>query len=70
MAYLFRWTVADSEKWSVFLEQDDGIKRVGQMDGKPTSADIEAMVYNASAANSPLTAVAKAVSGLFNGLKK
>lgn len=70
MAYLFRGIIADSDKWFVFLQEGEGTKSVGQMDGKPTSADIEAIVYNASAARSPLTAAAKAVSGLFSGLKK
>lgn len=70
MAYVFRWALAETDKWSVFLEQAHQMKRVGQMDTKPTNADIEAMVYNASAATSPLMASAKAVSGLLHRFKK
>eukprot|EP00892_Ulva_mutabilis_P002764 jgi/Ulvmu1/12489/UM009_0142.1 len=70
MAYLFRWTMAATDKWSVCLEDSDGMKCVGQMDTKPTNGDIEAMVYNASAANSPLAASAKAVSGLFKRFRQ
>lgn len=69
MAYLFRWTMAGSDKWSVCLEDGDGMERIGQMETKPTTADIEAMVYNASAASSPLTASAKAVMGFINRFK-
>lgn len=70
MAYVFKCAKVDGDKWSVFLEESEGVKCVGQMDDKPTGADIEAMVYNASAASSPLTAAAKTISRLLQAFKK
>jgi hypothetical protein len=72
MAYVFKWSLGeDSSKWCVLLDEGNGnTVSIGQMDSKPTSADLEAMVYNAGAAKSPLTMGAKAVRGLFSRFSK
>lgn len=61
-----------SGKWVVLLQEDgqEEVERIGQMDSKPSNADLEAMVYNFGATKSPVTAAAKAARGLFDRFKK
>lgn len=69
--FVFRWSESstDSRFWKIFLD-DGGIRSIGRMASKPTQADLETAVYNASAAKSPLAAGAKLVNKLTKGFKK
>jgi hypothetical protein len=62
----------DASKWVVLLREDgaEEVARIGQMDSRPTNADLEAMVYNFGAGKSPVTAAAKAARSLFDRFKK
>lgn len=62
----------DVDKWVVLLQEDgaEEVSRIGQMDTKPSNADLEAMVYNFGAGKSPMTSAAKAAKGLFDRFKK
>lgn len=67
--FVFRWSKSQVDStWQIYLE-DKGIKRVGRMATKPNEGDIEAAVYNASAAKSPLTAGAKFFNKVTKGLR-
>jgi hypothetical protein len=71
LAYLFRWSQSKvSKKWCVYMEEKDQTFCIGQMDSKPSNADIESMVYNASAVKSPVTAGVKMLSRLTQGFGK
>jgi hypothetical protein len=62
----------DATKWVVLLQEDSDaeVSRIGQMDTKPSNADLEAMVYNYGAGKSPMTKAAKAARGLFDRFSK
>jgi hypothetical protein len=51
-------------KWLLALGNEDDLKVVGQMERMPNQNDLADMVYNASAAESPLTAGARFLRNL------
>lgn len=50
--------------WRVYMQQGGTWEAVGRMQRRPSSKDVEAIFYNASAAKSPLTQGAKFLRGL------
>lgn len=73
MAHIVKWNLLkeDTSKWIVLLQEDgaEEVSRIGQMETKPSNADLEAMVYNIGASKSPVTKAAKAAKGLFDRFK-
>jgi hypothetical protein len=70
-AFLFRWLQSsEGAKWAFFLQERGGMQRIGLMPKKPTNEDMEVMVYNATAAKSPLAAGAKLFGKLTKGLRQ
>ena len=51
------------------LDTKKGLERVGRMPSKPSNEDMETMVYNASAAKSPLSQGARMFGNLTRGLR-
>jgi Domain of unknown function (DUF1995) len=57
------------DPWRIFMNKDNSWEPVARMQRRPSSTDVEVSFYNASAANSPLTAGAKFFKGLVNKKK-
>lgn len=74
MAHIVKGNVLkeDAAKWVVLLQEDgaEEVSRIGQMDTRPSTADLEAMVYNFGAGKSPVTKAVKAARGLLGRFKK
>jgi hypothetical protein len=69
-AVLFKWAGSELRtKWQFFLEKDGTLTRIGLMDKKPSDEDMETMVYNSSAAKSPLASGARMFNKLTKGLR-
>jgi len=62
----------EAAAYRVFLtdaDQESGYKQIGQMSRRPGPGDLETVIYNAQAAQSPITKAAKGISGLFGNRK-
>lgn len=55
------------QPWRIFYQDTNGLRQIGQQaTRRPTQDDLEIVILNASAADSPLTAAAKGIRGLFD----
>lgn len=62
---LFKWRNSSlGGQWGFYLDEKGTMRQVGLMAQKPTNEDMETMVHNASASNSPWAAGAKAFASL------
>ena len=54
---LFHWQKERGydAKWFIFLEDDQQFKQIGQQATRPTQFELETALYNATAAESPIT---------------
>ncbi|KAI7842867.1 hypothetical protein COHA_003485 [Chlorella ohadii] len=59
-----------STPWRIFGKEGNKLQPIGRMSQRPSNADLEAVFYNAYAANNPLNKGIKSITGIFNGGKK
>lgn len=54
---LFRWQKEKGveAKWQIFIEENQDFKQIGQLAKRPSQEELELAVYNATAADSPIT---------------
>ncbi|CAM8930548.1 unnamed protein product [Rhodiola kirilowii] len=60
--------VVSGEKWSVLVEEDGGMKVVSKFSSRPSIGEVETVLYNLMAMNSPVTKSAKFLKDLVSNV--
>ena len=60
--------VVSGERWNVFVEEGDELKVVSTFKTRPTIVEVENVLYNLMAMNSPITKSAKFIRGLVSNV--
>ncbi|MED6140304.1 hypothetical protein PIB30_091881 [Stylosanthes scabra] len=60
--------VVSGEKWNVFVEEGEEMKVVTTLKARPTIVEVENVLYNLMAVNSPITKSAKFIKGLVSNV--
>ncbi|KAL1299312.1 hypothetical protein HN51_043750 [Arachis hypogaea] len=60
--------VVSGEKWNVFVEEGEEMKLVSTLKARPTIVEVENVLYNVMAMNSPITKSAKFIKGLVSNV--
>ncbi|KAK7290812.1 hypothetical protein RIF29_05524 [Crotalaria pallida] len=60
--------VVSGERWNVFVEEGEGLKVVSSLKARPTIGEVENVLYNLMAINSPITKSAKFIKGLVSNV--
>ncbi|KAJ1393164.1 hypothetical protein SESBI_35213 [Sesbania bispinosa] len=60
--------VVSGERWNVFVEEGEELKVVSSFKARPTIGEVENVLYNLMAINSPITKSAKFIRGLVSNV--
>lgn len=60
--------VVSGERWNVFVEEGEEMKVVSSFKARPTIGEVENVLYNLMAINSPITKSAKFIKGLVSNV--
>lgn len=60
--------VVSGERWNVFVEEGEELKVVSSFKARPTIGEVENVLYNLMAINSPITKSAKFIKGLVSNV--
>ncbi|KAE9588602.1 hypothetical protein Lal_00002733 [Lupinus albus] len=60
--------VVSGERWNVFVEEGEELKVVSAFKARPTISEVENVLYNLMAINSPITKSAKFIKGLVSNV--
>ncbi|ESW21687.1 hypothetical protein PHAVU_005G091100 [Phaseolus vulgaris] len=60
--------VASGERWNVFVEEGEELKVISSFKARPNIAEVENVLYNLMAINSPITKSAKFIKGLVSNV--
>ncbi|CAL0323565.1 unnamed protein product [Lupinus luteus] len=60
--------VVSGERWNVFVEEGEELKVVSAFKARPTIVEVENVLYNLMAINSPITKSAKFIKGLVSNV--